>query len=119
MPQFPNLKCGSALQYPATRAVQYSTHIIRFVDGSEQRFRERKNPGVRWSSRLTLLDDAEARSLSAFFEERSGQFGTFSFTDPWDGLVYPVCRFVAGTLDRRQEDEARFSVSLEIEASNT
>lgn len=118
MPQLPALKCGGSLQYPASRTIRYQTNVTRFLDGSEQRFRERRAPGLHWSSKLTLLDESEARGLTQFFEGRAGQFGTFSFTDPFDGVQYTSCRFTAGSLNRRQDDEAQFTVSLDIEASN-
>lgn len=49
---FPTLKTGATLQYPAQRATAFSTDVVRFVDGSEQRFRDIKR---RLSSGLSNL----------------------------------------------------------------
>ena len=40
MNEFPKLKTGAVAQYPAQRTTRYSTHVMRFMDGSEQRYRE-------------------------------------------------------------------------------
>jgi hypothetical protein len=34
MSAFPALKTGAVLQYPAQRAVQFSTDVVQFIDGS-------------------------------------------------------------------------------------
>lgn len=117
MPTFPVLKCGASLQHPAERVVKYETHVTRFLDGSEQRFRARGTAAKRWSSVLTMLDESESRQIEALFRERQGEFGEFSFTDPWDGIENPKCRFAEGGFERRQDDEARFRVKVTIEST--
>ena len=81
------------MQYPATRTLAYATQVMRFVDGSEQRCRDYSAPRRRWIIRLDLLDEAELASLEEFFRARQGSLEAFSFTDPWDGVVYPSCSF--------------------------
>jgi hypothetical protein len=88
---FPTLKTGVVAQYPADRARQYSTQVFRFVDGSEQRFPEYGAELKRWSIRLGLLNEQELTELGDFFVSMAGRAGQFSFTDPWDGTVYPNC----------------------------
>jgi hypothetical protein len=96
---FPALKTGVVAQYPADRTRRYSTQVYRFVDGSEQRFPEYGPSLKKWSIRLALLDERELTELGDFFVSMSGRSGQFSFTDPWDGTVYPNC-----SLDRDEFD---------------
>lgn len=91
MSNFPLLRTGAVLQYPATRHIQNSTYILRFLDGSEQRFRDYPSPARRWTVRLDLLDEGEMAALEAFLVSQQGQSGRFSFTDPWEGTVHANC----------------------------
>jgi len=91
MNSFPRLKTGAIFQYPATRALGYKTCVLKFVDGSEQRFREYAAPVKRWAVRLDLLDEAEMAALENFIASLEGRSGEFSFTDPWDETVYEHC----------------------------
>ena len=88
---FPKLKSGAVAQYPAQRTVAKSTWIGRFVDGSEQRFRNEATGLHRWVVRLSLLTEAEAVAMREFVDNVSGAFESFTFTDPWDGTVYSNC----------------------------
>jgi len=91
MSAFPTLRTGAVMQYPAERTMDFSTEVLRFVDGSEQRFAGYKAPLRRWVVRLDLLDEGETGVLTDFFLAQNGAFGRFSFTDPWDGTAYPNC----------------------------
>ncbi len=46
-------------------------------------------------------------NLELFFEDEGGRAGNFSFTDPWDGTVYPSCSFGSDDLALEFEDLAR------------
>ena len=93
MSDFPLLKTGAVMQYPAEKELGYATHVMRFVDGSEQRCREYSVPLHRWLIRLDLLDEMELATMEEFFLARQGSLDAFSFTDPWDGTPYPNCSF--------------------------
>jgi hypothetical protein len=95
---FPTLKTGVVAQYPSDRARRYSTQVLRFLDGSEQRFAGFGAPLKRWLIRLQLLDESELAGIEDFFVEQGGQAGTFTFTDPWDGSVYTNCSFEGDTM---------------------
>jgi hypothetical protein len=101
-------------QYPARRMRQFSTRVMRFLDGSEQRFRVFGAALKKWTIPLALLDDAELAQVVAFFAERGGRAGTFSFTDPWDGTVYPDCSFDEDLLEAEfgGADRGRTSVTI-------
>jgi hypothetical protein len=98
MANFPSLKTGAVMQYPAGRTRQFSTQAYRFLDGSEQRFALYPTALLRWTIKLDLLDEAEIETLREFFLSEDGRAGSFSFTDPWDGSVYPNCSFGSDTL---------------------
>jgi len=91
MSDFPKLKTGAVLQYPAQRAGKYSTLVLQFVDGSEQRIANYQTPLRSWVIRLDLLNESEVHQLREFFRGLSGSADNFSFTDPWDGTNYPSC----------------------------
>jgi phage-related protein len=99
MASFPiSLKTGAVAQYPLTTQVQFATNVVRFIDGSEQRFPGYATPLRRWTIRLDLLDEAESNAILDFFRVQSGGAGVFSFTDPADGTVYPNCCFVSDSI---------------------
>ena len=91
MASFPRLKTEAVMQYPAARSLAFATEVVRFVDGSEQRYRDFGAPLRRWTIRLDLLDEAELTALEEFYTAQQGAFGNFSFTDPWDGREYADC----------------------------
>jgi len=91
MSDFPRLKTGAVLQYPAQRKMQFSTSVLRFADGSEQRFRGFPAPLHRWLIRLDLLDEAELHRIREFFRVQGGRAISFEFTDPWDGTIHADC----------------------------
>jgi len=114
MASFPILKTTAAVQYPATRYVQFRNQTVRFVDGTEQRYRDAGGPLHRWEIRLSELDESEMAAIEEFFEANQGAFGNFSFTDPWDGRVYPSCSLLGDTLDVQAVAEMRDSTSLTV-----
>ena len=95
---FPTLKTAAVAQYPARRTVRFQNQVLRFVDGTEQRYRDCAGPLHRWEIRLTQLDEGEMAALAEFLEECQGAFASFTFTDPWDGTVYPDCSLAADDL---------------------
>ena len=99
MGAFPSLKTGVVAQYPADRQQNFSTQVLRFLDGSEQRFPSFGGTLRRWVIRLDLLDESELTGLQDFFVSEGGRAGVFSFTDPFDSTVYASCSFDADELD--------------------
>jgi hypothetical protein len=58
MATFPALRTGAVAQYPSERHMRFSTRVLEFVDGQEQRFREFSRGLRRWVIHLDLLDDS-------------------------------------------------------------
>jgi len=111
---FPTLKTGAVMQYPADRKIRFNTQVLRFLDGTEQRFREYASRLHRWTIRLDLLDEAELATLDQFFVTNQGQFGSFSFTDPWDGTIYPNCSLEGDTFAFQLRGEMRGTTQLVV-----
>jgi len=88
--------------------------VLKFVDGSEQRWREQGSHIRRWVLRFSLLNETEAATLTRFFEVQAGRAGHFSFQDPWDGTVYPDCSFEQDTLPVDFAGEGRASAVVTV-----
>ncbi len=93
MAVFPKLKTGAAAQYPLSVASAFKTRVAKFLDLSEQRFRDRPGEVRRWVVDLRLLTHMELDEVERFFDEQRGGFGAFDFEDPTTGSVVPMCRF--------------------------
>lgn len=93
MDQFPKLRTGAVAQYPSVREHRFTNEVVRFLDNSEQRYREAGAPRRRWVIRLDQLDEGELTALANFFHKQQGRLGRFDFVDPWTGIVVSDCRF--------------------------
>ncbi len=117
MPDFPTLKTGAVLQYPARRTSDFSTRVMRFLDGTEQRFRLWPKQLRTWIVRLELLTEEELSNLRDFYRDRSGQGQSFRFVDPWDGNEYPTCTFDTEDFEAVLRGEGRGDLALIIRES--
>jgi hypothetical protein len=89
MPTFPALKTGAVAQYPLQTSVSFPTQAVRFMDGSQQRFRLYGAGLRRWTVKLELLDEQELGTLIAFVEQQGSAL--FAFTDPNTGDTFATC----------------------------
>ena len=119
MASFPTLKTGAVAQYGSDRARSFSTTALRFLDGSEQRYPGYGTALLQWVIRLELLDESEMEALELFFESVGGRAGTFSFTDPWDGTVYPSCSFGSDELTLEFDDVARGKTQVVVKENRS
>jgi hypothetical protein len=93
MAQFPFLQSGAVCQYPARVVYQQSVEVLRFMDGSDQRFLRQGRQFRQWEIRLDLLSDDELVKLEEFFESRLGDYSTFDFPDPFSNTLVNRCYF--------------------------
>lgn len=114
MAHFPNLSTGSTTQYPFRSRMTFRTNVQRFVDGTDQRYRELRAPILRWVIELSKLTTGEAAAVEEFFRSQKGRGDTFSFTDPQDGTEYSDCVFDSDTLDMRWQSETDITGTLVI-----
>ena len=110
---FPQLKTGAVAQYPLRRAQQFSTEAVRFLDGSQQKFRLFGSGMRRWVISLEALDEQELCSLIDFVDAQAS--GVFAFTDPITGEVVARCALATGHFDAEMTDEARGRTTILVE----
>lgn len=115
MANFPTLKTSAVAQYPSDRTRRFSTRVLRFLDGGEQRFAEFGVPLKRWLIRLELLDEAELAGIEEFFVEQGGRAEAFAFTDPWDGTVHSNCSFESDTMTANYRGRSDGAASIVIQ----
>ena len=114
MATFPRLKTGAAIQYPATKSLRFQNQAVRFLDGSEQRYRDAAGTLHQWVIQLNELDESEIAAFEQFFEEADGRLGSFVFTDPWDGTQYANCSLAGDELTSGAVAEMRGKTSLTV-----
>ena len=115
MARFPKLKTGVVAQYPVARVERYATEVHRFLDCSEQRYRDLAAGRKRWVLQFEGLDETETARLARFFEEQQGRLNVFEFEDPWTGLVVEKCRFGEDRFPMVEHCESRCSLQLTVE----
>ncbi len=114
MATFPKLKTNAIAQYPLGRREQFQNQTVRFVDGSDQRFRDSGGARLEWDIQLSQLDEGELAAIEEFFLASQGAFDSFSFTDPSDGTVYDNCSVGADNLTLLTTGEMRGSTKLTV-----
>src|SRR5258708_4245833 len=114
MTTFPKLKTDAVAQYPLARRVVFQNQSLTFVDGTQQRYRDGASDLLGWEIRLADLDEGELAAVEEFFLANQGAFGSFAFTDPEDGQVYPNCSLEADGLDVITVGEMRGSTTLTV-----
>jgi uncharacterized protein DUF2460 len=119
MQTFPTLKTGAVAQYPASRRVEYQNQAVRFVDGTEQRYRDSGGPRRRWEIALRLLDEGELAAIEEFFGAAGGTFNKFAFVDPWDGVEYADCSLAEDALEIAATGEMRGGATLIVVENRT
>src|SRR3954454_19607228 len=98
MGTFPVLSSGAITQYPIRLATGQAAQVIRFLDGSDQRYLAQGKMLRSWEIRLNLLNEAEIQHVEAFFTLQQGDYSPFIFPDPFTGSNVPNCRLGAAGL---------------------
>ena len=111
---FPALRTSAIAQYPFQSRTTYSTEILRFVDGSEQRYSNYGQPVRRWVIQLDRVDEGELSAIRQFFRAQGGMAGRFAFADPVTGTAYANCSFDQQALDGGVTDINRGGATLMI-----
>jgi hypothetical protein len=117
MSTFPLLSTGAVTQYPFSCRTAFQTEVLKFMDGSEQRYSNWGVPIRRWAIQLDYLSEGELTAVRQFFRSQGGSLGTFSFTDPVTGNVHPSCTFDQVRATGDLKDVGRASITLVIRAA--
>jgi hypothetical protein len=95
---FPILSSGAVTQYPSPLTTGQAAQVIRFLDGSDQRYLAQGKMLRSWEIRLNLLNEIEVQLIEAFFTSQQGDYSAFVFPDPFTGSNVPNCRLGAARL---------------------
>ena len=98
MANFPQLSTGAVTQYPLQITSGQASQVIRFLDGTDQRYRMQGRMLRQWQIKLNLLNEQEAQALASFFEAQLGDYSSFDFPDPYSGAAVPKCQFASSAL---------------------
>ena len=74
MATFPVLSSSAVIQYPAPLAHVRAGRIVRFIDGSDERFIALGKTLRSWQVKLSLLNEQELGQIEAFFETQDGEY---------------------------------------------
>ncbi len=95
---FPLLSSGAVTQYPAPLATSQGARVIRFLDGSDQRYLTQGRMLRQWQIRLNLLNESEIQQIETFFAAQLGDYSPFTFPDPFSNTNIPNCRLATAQL---------------------
>ncbi|MFL6352383.1 MAG: DUF2460 domain-containing protein [Bryobacteraceae bacterium] len=98
MATFPVLSSGAITQYPSPITIGQAAQVIRFLDGSDQRYLAQGTPLRSWEIRLDMLNEAEIQKVEEFFTLQRGDYSPFVFPDPFTGGDVQNCRLGAAAL---------------------
>lgn len=118
MASFPLLSTGAIAQYPLTRGTSFGVDTILFLDGTGQRSMTRGKKLRRWQVSLSQLDETELRNIEEFFETVQGNFGVFTFVDPYTGESVPHCRLSNPSVVTQYLTSGSGKATVWIEESN-
>lgn len=118
MAQFPSLSSGAICQYPTRINYQHAVEVLRFVDGTDQRFLRQGRQFRQWEIRLDLLTEDELSALENFFDSRLGDYSTFDFPDPFSNTLVNSCCFGNAEILGVRRDEYRGETSLWVVETN-
>jgi hypothetical protein len=115
---FPLLDTGAVMQYPAAVVTGQGVGVIRFLDGTDQRYLTQGRTFRSWKVDLQLLNENELAALELFFEQQQGDYSSFQFPDPFSGTAVPNCRFAHPSLSTTYTDVNNGSTVLWVMETN-
>jgi hypothetical protein len=116
--EFPILSSGAVTQYGSPLGLSWPVQVIRFLDGTDQRFLSRGRALRRWLIDLRLLNESEIASVEAFFSSMGGEYSMFNFPDPISGISVLNCRIGAPELISQYQDVDTGAISLWVVETN-
>jgi len=116
--EFPKLSSGAVTQYGTPVGFSSPTQIIRFLDGTDQRFLARGRILRRWLIELRLLNESEIAAMEVFFNTAKGEYSEFGFPDPISGATIANCRIGAPELISDYQDVDVAATSLWVVETN-
>jgi hypothetical protein len=115
---FPTLTSGAVAQYGSPIGYVWPAQIIRFVDGTDQRFLASSRALRRWLIDLRQLNESEISAIEVFFSAMGGEYLTFIFPDPISGTGVPNCRLGSPELISEYQDTDVAATSMWVIETN-
>jgi hypothetical protein len=109
--QFPTLRSGT-LRLPLTRSKTYKTAVLRFMNGSEQRWRS-VGALVPFQLEYQHLNGYDLGLLREFFRSTKGAFDS-SWSLTFNGTTYNNLAFDQDDFTPTETREGVFSITLKI-----
>ena len=109
MADYPTLASGRTFLAPLVRTTRYPVKVLRFADGSEQRYRTAKAL-ERFVLQHQGITTADRDALATFFAARKGDYEQFSLV--MDGVTYAYMKFESSEFSATQRVDHLWDVSL-------
>ena len=109
---FPTPFNGVSALYPVTRDNRYRVQILKFDDGTEQRYRQ--SEGVaRFTLSMSEITKTEKDSIVSFFNTCKG-----SFDATWDivlgGTTYGYMAFADDAIKPTENESGKWSLNIQL-----
>lgn len=98
--------------YIFTEIIGHRTNILTMEDGGEQRNSYGTARRI-FSLNFDRVTETVRDSILAFYDARTGRFGTFDWVNPNDNVTYTV-RFVPESLEIEEIDFEMWNISLQF-----
>lgn len=112
MADFPALSSGQSLMYPVRRIHTRQTVVHRFLNDSEQRYRDRVRLEYFVLS-FTGLNPSDLGTIEAFFDEMKGPLDS-TWSVEVSGVTYNNCSFDSDTFAVTEPVDGLYDVELRI-----
>jgi len=76
--------------YTFSETPEFNTLVSKFENGAEQRRAVRSNPIRSWKLEFKNVPKSVYESVREFYISKKGQFSSFTWTNPNDGIEYIV-----------------------------
>lgn len=93
----------------------YSVLVDTTESGHKVRRLQRDNPILWWEIECPPLTYAEMDAIRTFYQGKSGAYGTFTFTDPDDGVTVHTVAFMGEPDIETIEAKLFYRVSFKLE----
>lgn len=112
---------GASTGFPFASRSTYMVDRIDLPSGSRSAYVKTGKAGFpsralkAWSLTFSALNNKDLGTLEAHFVLQSGQWGLFTFVDPYDGKTYNRVRYAMDSMDITHEQYGVNSVRLQLQ----
>ncbi|MBL8179952.1 MAG: hypothetical protein JNK48_35055 [Bryobacterales bacterium] len=114
MAVIPIEQTNSPAEYPLHATKRFHNSSIRFLDGTEQRFRARHQPSMIWQLQYRNQNPGEMAAWMPFLDGALGSQSVFDFIDPVGMTVHSGSRMAANDVEVEQVGVHRADIAIAI-----